>query len=45
MKNKSLALITLIITLSFLTGCVDTVAGIGKDMQRNGKELQRAVSC
>lgn len=44
MKIKMLGLLMLsLLSASLLSGCQNTAAGFGKDMQHNGKEIQKSV--
>jgi predicted small secreted protein len=40
--NKALTLLTVLLGLTLLSGC-NTVAGIGKDVQKGGQILQDAA--
>jgi len=43
MKITSIVLACLLANLLLLTGCQNTAAGFGKDMQVNGQEIQKSV--
>ena len=43
MKFTSIALTLILATLTLLTGCKNTAAGIGEDMQANGKAIQKSA--
>lgn len=45
MVNRSIKLVLSFILLNilFVTGCQNTMEGFGKDMQKNGKEIQKSA--
>lgn len=42
--QKILSASFLLFSLIFITGCQNTVAGFGKDMQHTGHEIQKSVN-
>lgn len=40
---KTLFLGTLLVGFASLTGCENTMSGFGKDMQQNGKKIEKSV--
>jgi predicted small secreted protein len=36
-------LLSIVLSMSVLTGCKNTIEGVGQDMQSNGKSLEKSV--
>jgi predicted small secreted protein len=43
-KPVVISLVLILLGIMSLSGCQNTVSGIGKDMQANGKEIQKSVN-
>lgn len=44
MKKGSIVLTAIFSVLFMLAGCQNTMEGFGKDLQQNGKEIQKSAS-